>query len=461
MAKEKKQELPLRRIEYVPVQDLVAAARNPKRHAEAELDVSVGRFGYTEPVLLDERTGRLIAGHGRISALLRLKKKGQQPPDGVVEQAGSWLVPVVRGWSSRSDQEADAYLLASNQLTAAGGWDNMELSQMLKELDAAAALDGVGFSETELQKLLNYMAPPEEEDAGGDGIPQIPGEPWVQQGDLFELGPHLLLCGDCRHPPDVERALNGMRINVAVTSPPYAAQREYDKQSGFKPVAPEDYVAWFRPVAENMRGHMAEGASYFLNIKESVEDGQRLLYVKDLTLAHAREWGWRFREEFAWTHGGSPGRVWFNFKNQWEPVFQFSLEEKIKIFPKAVAKASNSVPKGGGGNTSALQGAGEGWTWDEASPGMAFPGNVLDLGRNRESFGHDAAFPVALPEWLLKAYSEEGDVVFDPFMGSGTTLIAAERTKRVAVGVEISARYVQVILERWEKLTGRKATKVS
>lgn len=147
-----------RRIEYLPLEDIQSAARNPKNHAETDLDKSVGRFGYTEPLLLDERTGRLVAGHGRLAALQRIRAKGEAPPDGVQAEGGAWLVPVVRGWASRSDQEAEAYLLASNQLTIAGGWDDDALEAMLRELHAADALDGVGWAPDELEKLLDDVA---------------------------------------------------------------------------------------------------------------------------------------------------------------------------------------------------------------------------------------------------------------------------------------------------------------
>jgi hypothetical protein len=153
---------PARRIEYVPLSKVVPALRNPKLHAEADLDKSVGRFGYTEPVLLDERTGRLVAGHGRIDSLKRLKEKGGEPPEGVQVQGKEWAIPVTRGWASRNDSEAEAYLLASNQLTIAGGWDEEKLEEMLRDLAATQSLDGAGWDEKELEKLLAESA--------GDGL---------------------------------------------------------------------------------------------------------------------------------------------------------------------------------------------------------------------------------------------------------------------------------------------------
>lgn len=149
-----------RTIEYLPLEKLPPALRNPRRHAEKDLDASVGRFGYAEPVLLDERTGRLIAGHGRVEALERLKAKGKPPPDGIHERAGSWLVPVVRGWSSKNDREAEAYLVASNQVGAKGGWDHGPLAEMLKGLEDVG-LEGVGFGPEDVLGLLELSFVPE------------------------------------------------------------------------------------------------------------------------------------------------------------------------------------------------------------------------------------------------------------------------------------------------------------
>lgn len=145
-----------RQLVYMPLSSIQGATKNPKQHAAEAISTSIGRFGYIEPVVLDERTGRLVAGHGRIESLRAKKLTGEPPPEGVKDENGEWLVPVLRGWKSRSDTEAQAYLLASNQLTFAGGWDEGQLSAMLAELDASKALDGVGFSDEELQRLLGH-----------------------------------------------------------------------------------------------------------------------------------------------------------------------------------------------------------------------------------------------------------------------------------------------------------------
>lgn len=461
-----------RGIEYMPVHELKAAARNPKAHNEEDLDTSVRRFGFTEPVMLDERTGRLVAGHGRVKAVLRLQQAGEKPPDGVQTQGKAWLVPVVRGWASSNDRDAEAYVIASNQLTISGGWKDQELIQMLKELNAAEALEGVGFSDEELTALLNSAAAPGSVTGGEDEVPELPKVPYVQPGELYALGDHRILCGDCRKPEDVARLFGPLRAAVAVTSPPYASQREYDEKSGFVPIPADGFVAWYKPVTDNVLAHLTPDGSYFVNIKEHCEEGRRHLYVKDLTIAHVREWGWSLIDELVWVHTGTPGKPQRRFKNGWEPIFHFARTVDIKFRPQAVMHESDSAAATGlgkvstGSNAKAQGKEGSGKAISEAAArssaamgGMAYPSNVLSVGKNTESLGHAAAFPVGLPEFCIRAYSDPQDVVFDPFMGSGTTLIAAERTGRLGLGMELSPAYAQLIIERWERYTGSKAVK--
>ena len=127
-----------------------------------------------------------------------------------------------------------------------------------------------------------------------------PPIPVTQPGDMWLLGPHRIICGDCRDYGTVERLLAGERVNVAFTSPPYASQRAYDESSGFKPIPPGEYVDWFEDVQASVRAVLAEDGSWFVNIKEHAHEGQRDLYVKDLTIAHVRRWGWLFVDELCW-----------------------------------------------------------------------------------------------------------------------------------------------------------------
>jgi len=142
-----------RRIEYQPLSKLKPAKRNPKLHSQ-DIGTSMERFGYAEPILLDERTGRLVAGHGRLEFLQKKKLAGEHPPGGVEVKGKDWLVPVVRGWSSKNDKEAGAYLVASNQITIAGGWSQEALSSMLSKIPK----QGLGFQPEELDALLGRMS---------------------------------------------------------------------------------------------------------------------------------------------------------------------------------------------------------------------------------------------------------------------------------------------------------------
>jgi site-specific DNA-methyltransferase (adenine-specific) len=296
------------------------------------------------------------------------------------------------------------------------------------------------------------------DDPEDDEVPEPPPEPITKAGDMWLLGDHRIICGDCRDPDVVARLIAGDRINVAFTSPPYASQRKYDESSGFKPIHPDEFVDWFEAVQANVRAHLAEDGSWFVNIKEHCEDGERDLYVKDLVIAHKRRWGWRFVDELCWLTPAVPISVRGRFKNGWEPVFHFAGPRAVKFDADAVSHHSDDCrPKGTGQryNEHGSVGIFKGYV-----PGLARPSNVLQYGGATDG-SHAAAFPVGLPTFFIRAFSEFRDVIYDPFMGSGTTMIAAEKTGRRARGCEISPRYCDVIVARWEALTGRKAERVT
>jgi len=243
----------------------------------------------------------------------------------------------------------------------------------------------------------------------------------TQPGDLWLLGDHRLLCGDSRNADDVGLLMDGELLTVAVTSPPYASQRKYDESTDFVPIPPDDYIEWFDGVQANVAKHMSDDGSWFINIKEHCEDGQRSLYVKDLTLPHVRDWGWRFVDEYIWTHGGTPKAVKQCFKNGWESIFQFA-KGGYKFRPDAVRHATDAIPGfpyGQGlhpvmedvqgdtegmrrkqrGSNASLQGSSAGGkaihdAVAAATHGKVYPSNVLSIGKNREALGHSAAYPV-------------------------------------------------------------------
>src|SRR3990167_4069643 len=140
------------RLEYIPLSTLRAWPRNPKLHDQQAIHDSYQRFGFVSPILIDESTGRVVAGHGRLEALLTMKSRGEQPPARIVVKDQDWLVPVIRGLTFESEKEAEAYLLADNQLTIALGFDEKLLAEILPEHQMNVT--GLGFSQEELQKYI-------------------------------------------------------------------------------------------------------------------------------------------------------------------------------------------------------------------------------------------------------------------------------------------------------------------
>jgi DNA modification methylase len=447
-----------RRIEFWPVDRLVPYAKNARTHSAeqvSQIAASIAEFGFNAPILVDSESG-VIAGHGR---LLAARKLGMDD------------VPVIVLDHLTATQKR-AFILADNKLTELGGWNDELLAAELAALDAEGFDVGLtGFSDQDLAVLLadeTQHASPAEESAVE--VPEAPAVAVTQPGDLWTIGPHRLLCGDCRDAAVVSTLFGGRKAAVAITSPPYATQREYDPSSGFKPVPPDEYVAWYRAVAAGIESVLAHDGSYFLNIKEHAEDGQRSLYVKDLTLAHVRQWGWRFVDEFCWrkTDNGVPGGWNNRFKNAWEPVFHFCRQQQIKFRPKDVGHVSEDCfdyspenPKstsgsgllgtGARGEAAGRPGADDD---DGRFKGIARPSNVIEAKTESTQGSHSAPFPRALVEFFIRAFSDAGDVVLDPFMGSGTTMAAATVLDRVGFGTEISPAYCDVILRRITHLTG-------
>lgn len=440
-------------IEHVPVEALQPAPYNPRKMADSErarLERGIREFGLVDPIIARRGDGLVIGGHQRLTA---------------AKAVGLETVPVVY-LDGLTDDRAAALNVLLNNPSAQGVWDMAKLSGLLSELDANG-FDATltGFDDADLERLLAWTPDPEKGLLPGvdpDAVPDLPAKPVTKLGDLIVLGRHRLVCGDCRDFAMVERLMDGRQINVVVTSPPYASQRAYDPASGFKPIPPDEYVAWYRDVATNVMALLAEDGSYFCNIKEHCDDGQRHLYVTDLLLAHVREWGWRWVDTFCWKRSGVPGRWENRFKNGWEPVYHYAKSPAIKFRPEAVGHESDDCLSYSPQNTKTHSGflsAGGGENGRKS--GIALPSNVLDISTARadKERGHTAEYPVALPIHFVRAFSDAGDAIYDPFMGSGTTLIAAEQEGRTAYGTEISPAYCDVIVTRWENATGQKAVR--
>ena len=239
-------------------------------------------------------------------------------------------------------------------------------------------------------------------------------------------------------------------------------------------------------MADNVASVLAPDGSYLLNIKAHADEGERNLYVMDLVIAHKRKWGWRFVDEFCWrkTDNGVPGGWGNRFKNGWEGVYHFCRQQQIKFRPKRVGHESEDCfdyspnnPKSTSG--SGLLGTGKrgaaadfGRNQDARQrsrdslskesnaegrySGVARPSNVIEVKSESSQGSHSAPFPRALVEFFLFAFSDPGDTVYDPFMGSGTTMAAAHLLERAGYGCEISPAYCDVILRRMINLSGER-----
>jgi DNA modification methylase len=226
-------------------------------------------------------------------------------------------------------------------------------------------------------------------------------------------------------------------------------------------------VNWFEAVQANVKRHLAKDGSFFLNIKEHMEDGERHMYVLELLLSLRKEWGWLHIDTFAWTHQGFPISVKTRFKNQWEPIYHLGHTHKIKPinFDVVGLEVSKSQIKGskryqeGYREPKTESGYSDAKNSGNLSKEFEYtrPGNVLNinLGAGGQEYRiQSAAYPVALPEFFIKAFSDECDRVYDPFGGSGTTAVAAHRNNRRSLLMEISPKYCDLILTRLERETG-------
>jgi len=430
------------RIEHWKLAELTPYPKNPRRHSDAQIAQiagSIAQFGFNSPILIDSK-GSIIAGHGRYLAGLKL---------------GLETAPVII-LDHLSEIEKRAYLLADNKLAELSEWEDEALACELADLrNADINLGELGFSDDELRMLLADAELPNTGQAEKEPIPEPPTEPVTRAGDIWRMAGHRLICGDCRDRDVVFRLFNGASANLIISSPPYAVQREYDASSGFTPVPPEKYSDWFRGVADNIAAVLAPDGSYFLNIKEHSEEGERSLYVKDLVIAHQRQWGWRFVDEFCWrnTANGVPGKWPNRLKNAWEPVFHFCRNKEIKFRPKAAGHESDDVVVYSPDNPSAPSGSGLLGCGAEKIAGIAWPSNVIEAKAEGSQGLHSAPFPRALVEFFVKAFSDARDIVYDPFTGSGTSIAAAHVLGRVGYGIELSPAYCDVAVRRLANLT--------
>lgn len=263
-----------------------------------------------------------------------------------------------------------------------------------------------------------------------------------------------IIIGDCS---SVLRKIPNEQFQLIVTSPPYADQRK----KTYGGISVDKYVEWFKPISQELLRVIKSDGTFILNIKEKVVNGERSTYVIEL-IQMMREQGWKWTEEFVWHKKNSFPGYWKNrFRDSWERLLQFNKTKKFYMDQDAVKIPIGDWAKSRLTNLSETDkirdnskvGSGFGknisnWVGKET----VLPTNVLQLATECGNKKHSAAFPVTLPSWFIKLFTKEGDLVLDPFMGSGTTAVAAISLNRMYTGIESVQEYINIAKERIQEM---------
>lgn len=407
-----------------PIDELNPCPRNARTHSRKQLRQianSIERFGFTNPVLIDD-AGQIIAGHGRVEAakLLGLKR-----------------VPTLT-LSHLSPEEQRAYMLADNKLALNAGWDPDLLAQELQELiEDEFDLDLIGFSLAEIDVILDDAreASAATRDAPEDAVPAPSQTVITQRGDLWKLGEHYLLCGDARDRDDVAKLMQGREADLVFTDPPYNVRidgnvcglgsvkhREFAFASG--EMSETEFTRFLTDTLGNAASVMRDGAIAFVCMDWR--------HMGELLVA-GRQVFTELKNMVVW-----------NKTNAGMGTFYRSKHELIFVFKHGTAIHTNTFGLGDSGRYRTN-------VWDHAG--------ISSIGASRaeELAMHPTVKPVALVADAIRDCSRRGEIVLDCFAGSGTTLIAAEKTGRRARIIEYDPAYCDTIIRRWEAYTGRNA----
>ena len=397
-------------IRRVPLEDLHLDPVNARDHGERNMDsirASLVRFGQAEPLVVHKETGRVIGGNGRLAAMRDL------------------------GWTECDVVEIDtdavtatALGIALNRTAELAGWDEPVLAQIVESLKAEDAIDGIGFSESELDELIASIGP----ETGGvtqDEVPEPQDQAVTRPGDLWIFGEHRLLCGDSTKLTDVERVMDGDEAALVATDPPYVVDYTgarpndsgKDGTAKYREIEIEDAEVFFRSVFENALAVLGpNGALYCWHAHKR----QALI---------ARLWdelGIVDHQQIVWVKP-SPvfGRVYWHFQHE----------------PCVMGWRRGSQPEHDGKHEHSS-------VWSV----------TYDDGKGKASGEHPTQKPLELFARPMRKHTKPGDIVFEPFSGSGSQLIAAEQLGRRCRAIEIEPVFVDVAIRRWQAATGRDAT---
>jgi DNA modification methylase len=392
---------PADQVQCWPIERLVPYASNARTHSDIQISqiaASIREWGWTNPVLVAE-DGTIIAGHGRVLAARQLRIKNDP-----VMIASEW-----------TDAQKRAYAIADNKLTLNGGWDEELLGLELEELEVLGFdLDLIGFSDEERASLAAQIT---EGLTDPDVVPDLPSDPVTRSGDLWVLGNHRLICGDSRSPDDTARVLAGIKPHLMVTDPPYGVSYDpaWRKRAGVNlnprklgKVANDDQADWREAWAlfPGAVAYVWHASLHTSEVKQSLEASgfemrAQIIWAKD---------------RFAFSRG--------HYHWQHEPCWY------------AVRGVSGAHWSGDRKQSTV-------WTINA---------------RDDDGHGHGTQKPVECMRRPIENNSSPGQAIYDPFSGSGTTIIAAEMTGRSCFAIDIDPAYTDVAVLRWQAFTGTTAT---
>lgn len=410
----------------VAVDRLIPDPRNARQHPDKhvrQLAKSVATFGFNVPILIDDQF-RVISGHGRLLA---------------AKQLGWHEVPTLT-LAHLTPSQIQAYRIADNRLTDCSTWDERLLAEQLKELSEADLdfdLDAIGFDMPEIDLRIQSLGDLSDEPADESDSTPASGPPVSMVGDIWQLGPHRIVCGSALEPATYEALLGSNRAAVVFTDPPYNVpiaghvsgkgsiqHREFAMASG--EMSSQEFTAFLSQFLGTTKERCVAGGLIYAcmdwrHLREMTAAGDaQQLELKNLCV---------------WDKGcGGMGSL---YRSQFELVF---------VYKTGAGTHKNNVQLGkyGRNRTNVWQYAGV-----NSFARKTGEGNLLAL--------HPTVKPVALVADAILDASERGDIVLDPFLGSGTTVIAAEKTGRIGMGIELDPHYVDTAVRRWQRLTGQHA----
>ena len=387
--------------QLLSVEDLIPYVNNARIHSQDQINqvaASINEWGFTNPILIDEKN-MILAGHCRLLAAQKIKLD---------------KVPVIiaRGWS---EEQKKAYIIADNKLSLNSSWDDELLKLDLKSLENNGFnLDLVGFNSFELSELM--FEAQKEGLTDEDDVPEAPEKPVTVEGDIWLLGNHRLMCGDSTSIDAVEKLMDGSKANMVFTDPPYNIDYGNIKHPKFKVRSIEndnmsgsDFSDFCAAFAASIKA-FCDGCIYVFG--QPAADG-RLLFIELDKMFHCSTTVVWNKDQFTLGRG--------KYQNKYEPCW---------------------------------------FGWNKT--GSAFINdrkltNVWDFPRPKKSDLHPTMKPVELVENAIGHASNVGGLVMDLFGGSGTTLVACEKTDRVCFMMELDTKYCDVIIKRWQDFTGREA----